>query len=161
VVNIQGDEPLIGPAAMDRRPLRWRTIPESSWHPEEENRGPARSGRSERGQGGRQPRRDAIYFSRWTDSLSPGGMPSTRHDKHIGLLVLRIPVEVCAAARVDRWNKPSAWNSCGPSRTAIPFGVVETEYESIGVDTPTTSTGVRRLFAEAPASACAEPEASG
>ena len=47
--------------------------------------------------------------------------------------------------RSARWSRPSGWNSCGRSRTGYQIRVVETEYESLGVDTPEDLERVSQL----------------
>ena len=37
---------------------------------------------------------------------------------------------------VVRWNRRSGWSNCARSRTVHRIRVVETEYDSLGVDTP-------------------------
>ena len=45
-----------------------------------------------------------------------------------------------------RWNRPSGWSNCARSKTGIRIRVVETEYESLGVDTPADLERVSQLF---------------
>ena len=91
---------------------------------------------------------NAIYFSR-----SP--IPYVRDRAAMRLRSLQTHRAVCLPPRfpagysdlpVGPLEQPSGWSSCGRSKTAITIRVVETEYESLGVDTPEDLERVSELF---------------
>jgi 3-deoxy-manno-octulosonate cytidylyltransferase (CMP-KDO synthetase) len=150
VVNIQGDEPLIDPDAIDAAILplvhedsvdmatlkkRIEDVREIT-DPNVVKVVTAANG-------------DAIYFSRSAIPYvrDPEGAPATPYFKHIGLYVYRrefllgyshMPVGPLESA--ERLEQLRALENGHTIR------VVETEYESIGVDTPGDLARVNRLF---------------
>ncbi len=153
VVNIQGDEPLIDPAAIDAAILPLLDDPEL-----------AMGTLAKRIEDGREidapnvvkvvtdRAGNAIYFSRCAIPFvrTPGGRPRAPGPwlKHVGLYVyrrdflLRYP---------DLPVGPLEQAECLEQLRAIENGytirVAETEYESLGVDTPADLERVAQLFA--------------
>ena len=66
--------------------------------------------------------------------------------KHIGLYGYRrdVPADVRRRCRRRRSSWPNRSSSCARSSTAIRIRTVETDYDSIGVDTPEDLERVRR-----------------
>jgi 3-deoxy-manno-octulosonate cytidylyltransferase (CMP-KDO synthetase) len=151
IVNIQGDEPLIDPAAIDAAILPLANDPEIPMgtlkkriEDPRELRDPNvvkvvtdRAG-------------NAIYFSRSTipyirtDGSGSGGIACY---KHIGLYVYRRDfllsypeLPVGPLERAERLEQLRALEN------GYSIRVVETEYESVGVDTPADLERVSRLF---------------
>lgn len=150
VVNIQGDEPLIDPSTIDAAILPlvhdngivMGTLKKKIEDPREvadPNVVKVVTDRNE----------DAIYFSRCPIPYgglagSPGGLA---HFKHIGLYVyqrdflLAYPaLEVGPLERAERLEQLRALEN------GYRIHVVETEYESLGVDTPEDLERVTRLY---------------
>ena len=148
-VNIQGDEPLIDPAAIDAAILALhRRCRRADGHAA---RRPIRRSReiteSERGQSGHQPAGDAIYFSRCPIPFEREGAAVPVYYKHIGLYVyrrdflLRYPdLPVGPLEQAERLEQLRAIEN------GYRIRVVETEYESLGVDTPEDLERVNRSF---------------
>ena len=153
VVNIQGDEPLIDPAAIDAAilplahdpDLVMGTLKKRIEDPREvDDPNVVKVVTNLKG--------DAIYFSRWPipyerEGRRPGGRPGLPHYKHIGLYVYRcdfllqypnLPVGPLETA--ERLEQLRALEN------GYPIRVVETEYESLGVDTPEDLERVAKLF---------------
>lgn len=146
IVNIQGDEPLIDPGAIDTAILALLDDPGCSLatlkrrisSPEEiQNPNVVKVVTSHSGH--------ALYFSRSPIPFNRGGKASWW--KHIGLYVYRRelllaysslpqgPLE--AAERLEQLRA---------LENGIPIRVAETEYDTIGVDTPADLAEVERLF---------------
>ncbi len=153
VVNVQGDEPLIDPGAIDAAVLPLLDEPsipmgtlkkriEDPAEVEDPNVVKVVTDRFE----------NAIYFSRATipyvrDKAKDNRADGPVHYKHIGLYVyrrdflLRYPaLPVGPLERVERLEQLRALENGHKIR------VVETEYESIGVDTPEDLEKVSKLF---------------
>lgn len=147
IVNVQGDEPLIDPAAIDAaiRPLLDAGAPPMST---------LKKRIAEPGEL-RNPNvvkvvtdlaGNAIYFSRSLIPFSRDGDPAV-HFKHIGLYVyrrdflLRYP-----ALPVGPLEKLEKLEQLRALENGYDIRVVETDYESIGVDTPEDLERVRRLL---------------
>ena len=148
IVNIQGDEPLIDPDAIDAAILPllhdsevvMATLKKRIEDPREvADPNVVKVVTNHAG--------DAIYFSRCPipyhrDSADPGG-----HYKHIGLYVYRrdfllsySSLPVGPLERAERLEQLRALEN------GYRIRVVETEYESLGVDTPEDLQRVARLF---------------
>ncbi len=150
IVNIQGDEPLIDPAAIDAAVLPllddpsipMGTLKKKIEDPREiEDPNVVKVVTNRAG--------DALYFSR---SPIPhvrllGGARRTPYFKHIGLYVYRrqfllgysdLPIGPLEEA--ERLEQLRALENGHPIR------VIETEYESIGVDTPEDLERIVKLF---------------
>ena len=149
IVNIQGDEPLIDPTAIDAAALALLDDPELPMAtlkkriqiPSEMNNPNVVKVVSNLAG-------DAIYFSRWaipyTRDASNGGIV---HYKHIGLYVYRREfllaysgLPVGPLEQVERLEQLRAIEN------GYRIRVVETEYESLGVDTPEDLERVAALF---------------
>jgi 3-deoxy-manno-octulosonate cytidylyltransferase (CMP-KDO synthetase) len=148
IVNIQGDEPLIEPAAIDAAVLGLLDDPEvpmgtlkkriedprELWDPNVVKVVTDR-------------RQHAIYFSR---SLIPyagrmGG--AIRHYKHIGLYVYRRDFLLSySQLPVGPLEQAERLEQLRALENGYSIRVVETEYESLGVDTPEDLERVARLF---------------
>jgi 3-deoxy-manno-octulosonate cytidylyltransferase (CMP-KDO synthetase) len=149
IVNIQGDEPLIDPAAIDAAVLPllhdddilMGTIktriqdPREVLDPNVVKVVTDRSG-------------NAIYFSRSTIPYSGAGASACQHFKHIGLYVYRrdfllgySDLPVGPLEQAERLEQLRALEN------GYSIRVVETEYESLGVDTPEDLERVSKLFA--------------
>ncbi len=151
IVNIQGDEPLIDPAAIDAAilPLTddedvvMATLKKKIEDPGEVDDPNVVKVVTDRAG-------DAIYFSRCPIPYHRGGdgsAPAPAHYKHTGLYVYRrefllgySKLPVGPLERAERLEQLRALEN------GFRIRVVETEYESTGVDTPEDLERVRRLF---------------
>ena len=153
IVNIQGDEPLIDPAAIDASILPMVHEPDvvmSTLKKKIEDPREITDPNVVKVVTNREG--DAIYFSRCPipyERLTGEG-PSTARFKHIGLYVyqrdflLNYPaLPVGPLEQVERLEQLRALEN------GYRIRVVETEYESLGVDTPQDLERVSRMFAEA------------
>jgi 3-deoxy-manno-octulosonate cytidylyltransferase (CMP-KDO synthetase) len=148
VVNIQGDEPLIEPAAIDaaahalldddRVPMA--TLKKRIAHPEEYTDPNVVKVVSD-GRG------HALYFSRSPIPYSRGGEAEAY--KHIGLYAYRREfllgysgLPVGPLERAERLEQLRALEN------GFPIRVVETAYESLGVDTPGDLVRVEKMYKE-------------
>jgi 3-deoxy-manno-octulosonate cytidylyltransferase (CMP-KDO synthetase) len=148
VVNIQGDEPLIDPAAIDAAVLPLAhdsgivmgTLKKKIEDPREVDDPNVVKVVTDRAG-------DAIYFSRCPIPFQRDGTPSARHDKHIGLYVYRRDFLLqYPALPVGPLERAERLEQLRAIENGYSIRVVETEYESIGVDTPEDLERVRRLF---------------
>lgn len=153
IVNVQGDEPLIDPAAIDAALLpllddpsipmgtlkKQIELPHEIDDPNVVKVVTDRSG-------------NALYFSRSTipHIRQMGGARLTPHYKHIGLYVYRrdfllgySDLPIGPLEQAERLEQLRALEN------GYPIRVVETEYESIGVDTPEDLQRIVKLFAAA------------
>jgi 3-deoxy-manno-octulosonate cytidylyltransferase (CMP-KDO synthetase) len=148
VVNIQGDEPLIDPAAIDAAIL-----------PVEHDPGVVMATLKKRIE---DPREiddpnvvkvvtnlagDAIYFSRCPIPFDRDRATGSPYYKHIGLYVYRTDflcgypsLPIGPLERTERLEQLRALEN------GFRIRVAETEYESMGVDTPADLARVARLF---------------
>jgi 3-deoxy-manno-octulosonate cytidylyltransferase (CMP-KDO synthetase) len=151
VVNIQGDEPLIDPAAIDAAILpllhdsdivmgtlkKRIEVPREIDDPNVVKVVTDRSG-------------DAIYFSRcpipyYRDTRSK--IPGTDYFKHIGLYVYRRDFLLqYSALPIGPLEQAERLEQLRALENGYRIRVVETEYESLGVDTPEDLDRVSRLF---------------
>ena len=158
IVNVQGDEPLIDPGAIDAAILPLLdepSIPMGTLKKRIED--PREVGDPNVVKVVTDRFENAIYFSRSTipyprdqavgQALSPATCESPVHYKHIGLYVyrrdflLRYPdMPVGPLEKAERLEQLRALENGHKIR------VVETEYESIGVDTPDDLERVNKLF---------------
>lgn len=147
VVNIQGDEPLIDPAAIDAAILPLMYEPEVVMATlAKKIEDPREVGDPNVVKVVTNRTGDAIYFSRCPIPFvrdAGGGV----HYKHIGLYVYRrdfllgySDLPVGPLERAERLEQLRALEN------GFPIRVVETEYESLGVDTPEDLERVSRLF---------------
>jgi len=145
VVNIQGDEPLIEPSAIDAAVLsvlgdpdaRMGTLARRIDNPEDLNNPNVVKVVTDLSG-------NALYFSR---SLIPFLRGDGRHFKHIGLYVYRRDfllgysgLPVGPLERAERLEQLRALEN------GYKIRVVETDYDSIGVDTPEDYQRVSHLF---------------
>lgn len=151
VVNIQGDEPLIDPAAIDSAALALlddeeapmgtlkKRIEDSS---EVTNPNVVKVVTDRRG--------NALYFSRSPLPYVRGGDEPhhrTDHFKHIGLYVYRRDFLLSyPGLPVGPLELAEKLEQLRALENGYPIRVVETEYESLGVDTPEDLEKVSRLF---------------
>jgi 3-deoxy-manno-octulosonate cytidylyltransferase (CMP-KDO synthetase) len=147
IVNIQGDEPLIDPAAIDAATLGLlddRTIPMGTLkkqieHPDEiinPNVVKVVTNASQ----------EAIYFSR--SPIPYNRSPGVVYYKHIGLYVYRRDFLLgYPTLPVGPLEKAECLEQLRALENGFPIRVVETEYESLGVDTPEDLERVAQLFA--------------
>ncbi|HLY19999.1 MAG TPA: 3-deoxy-manno-octulosonate cytidylyltransferase [Bryobacteraceae bacterium] len=151
VVNIQGDEPLIDPAAIDAAILPLMHEPDILMATLKKRiEDPRELGDPNVVKVVTNRAGDAIYFSRSTipcvrqaDALTP----PVEHYKHVGLYVYRrdfllsyAELPVGPLERAERLEQLRALES------GYSIRVVETEYESLGVDTPEDLERVSKLF---------------
>jgi 3-deoxy-manno-octulosonate cytidylyltransferase (CMP-KDO synthetase) len=148
VVNIQGDEPLIDPAAIDAAILPLAhdpgivmgTLKKAIEDPREIADPNVVKVVTDRNG-------DAIYFSRCPipyqrDQARPG-----THFKHIGLYVYRRDFLLgYSALPVGPLEQAERLEQLRAIENGYRIRVVETEFESLGVDTPEDLERVRRLF---------------
>lgn len=150
VVNIQGDEPLIDPAAIDtailplvhETDLVMATLKKRIENPREiTDPNVVKVVTNSAG--------DAIYFSRCPipylrpDPVNPAAAP---HFKHIGIYVYRRQFLLgYATLPVGPLERAERLEQLRAIENGFAIRVVETEYESIGVDTPEDLQTVSRL----------------
>jgi len=147
VVNIQGDEPLIDPAAIDAAILplvhdsdiAMGTLKKRIEDPREvDDPNVVKVVTNRAG--------DAIYFSRCPIPHDRDGAGAT-HYKHVGLYVYRreflLQYPALALGPLERAERLEQLRAL---ENGYAIRVVETEYESLGVDTPADLERVTRLF---------------
>jgi 3-deoxy-manno-octulosonate cytidylyltransferase (CMP-KDO synthetase) len=150
IVNIQGDEPLIDPAAIDTAILplvhepevRMATLKKRIENPREiDDPNVVKVVTDAKG--------DAIYFSRCPIPYlrqDPGAPTGTPHFKHIGLYVYRRDFLLgYSSLPVGPLEQAERLEQLRAIENGFPIRVVETEYESLGVDTPEDLERVSRL----------------
>ncbi len=138
IVNIQGDEPLIDPAAIDAAVLGAGSMTTSSHGDAQESASKirARSTNPNVVKVVSDLAGNAIYFSRC-------GIPYAREGETPFITNISdcmcTGANSCSAIPVFRWvrsSRPNGWSSCGRIENGYRVRVMETEYESLGVDTP-------------------------
>jgi len=150
VVNIQGDEPLIDPAAIDAAALclitdsklPMGTLSKRIELPDEiTNPNVVKVVSDLRG--------NAIYFSR--DPIPYNRAGGAVYYKHIGLYVYRRDFLLrYSSLPVGPLEKVECLEQLRALENGYPIRVVETDYESLGVDTPEDLETVSSLFSRAP-----------
>jgi 3-deoxy-manno-octulosonate cytidylyltransferase (CMP-KDO synthetase) len=148
VVNIQGDEPLICPAAIDAALLPLVHDPDlvmatlkKRIEDRREITDPNVVKVVTNGSG------DAIYFSRCAIPFERETSGKTPYFKHIGLYVYRRDFLLAySALPVGPLETAEHLEQLRALENAFSIRVVETEYESLGVDTPQDLERVSRLF---------------
>src|ERR1019366_980200 len=148
VVNIQGDEPLICPAAIDAALLPLVHDPDMVMatlkkriEDRREITDPNVVKVVTNGSG------DAIYFSRCAIPFERETSGKTPYFKHIGLYVYRRDFLLAySALPVGPLETAEHLEQLRALEKAFSIRVVETEYESLGVDTPQDLERVSRLF---------------
>ncbi len=148
VVNIQGDEPLIDPAAIGAAvaalagdsSIPMGTLKKRIENPQEIDNPNVVKVVADHGD-------NAIYFSRCAIPYVRGEWKPGLHFKHVGLYVYRkdfllgySQMPVGPLERAERLEQLRALENGHQIR------VVETEYESLGVDTPEDLESILRLF---------------
>jgi 3-deoxy-manno-octulosonate cytidylyltransferase (CMP-KDO synthetase) len=147
IVNIQGDEPLIDPAAIDAAALALLDDPELPMATlkkrieipsEVDNPNVVKVVSDLAG--------DAIYFSRWAiPYMRDGG--GIVHFKHIGLYVYRREFLLAySGLPVGPLEQAERLEQLRAIENGYRIRVVETEYESLGVDTPEDLERIAALF---------------
>ncbi|MCS7026080.1 MAG: 3-deoxy-manno-octulosonate cytidylyltransferase [Bryobacteraceae bacterium] len=147
VVNIQGDEPLIDPGAIDAATLAllddthapMATLKKRIEHPSEiQNPNVVKVVTALDG--------DAIYFSRWPIPYDRGH--EAVHYKHVGLYVYRRDFLLgYSQLPVGPLEKAERLEQLRAIENGFRIRVMETDYESLGVDTPEDLEAVSKLFA--------------
>jgi 3-deoxy-manno-octulosonate cytidylyltransferase (CMP-KDO synthetase) len=152
IVNIQGDEPLIDPVAIDTAILPLAQEPEIAMgtlkkrieDPQElDNPNVVKVVTDNAG--------DAIYFSRcpipFVRDRGAAGPLTGVHFKHIGIYVYRRDFLLqYSDLPVGPLEKAEKLEQLRALENGYRIRVVETEYESLGVDTPEDLARVSRLF---------------
>ena len=146
IVNIQGDEPLIDPGAIDTAILalldepgcEMATLKKRILSPEEiHNPNVVKVVTAFNG--------DAVYFSRSPIPFNRCG--EAVYWKHIGLYVYRRPLLLSYSSLPQGpLEQSEKLEQLRALENGIPIRVAETEYETIGVDTPADLAAVEKLF---------------
>jgi 3-deoxy-manno-octulosonate cytidylyltransferase (CMP-KDO synthetase) len=148
VVNIQGDEPLISPAAIDAAVLPLVHDPElvmGTLKKRIEDRREITDPNVVKVVTNRSG--NAIYFSRCPIPFDRDKFANTPYFKHIGLYVYRRNFLLAyPALPVGPLESAERLEQLRALENAFSIRVVETEYESLGVDTPEDLVRVSRLF---------------
>jgi len=149
IVNIQGDEPLIDPAAIDTAILPlvhepdvvMATLKKKIEDPREiTDPNVVKVVTAHNG--------DAVYFSRCPIPFDRDRSASAPYFKHIGLYVYQRDFLLnYSALPVGPLEQSERLEQLRALENGVPIRVVETEYESLGVDTPEDLDRVSRLFA--------------
>ena len=148
VVNIQGDEPLIDPAAIDAAVLSildHPDIPMGTLKKRIEN--PAEIDNPNVVKVVTNLAGNAIYFSRSTIPYLRGADAHLTRFKHIGLYVYRRDFLLSYSdLPVGPLEKAECLEQLRALENGSPIRVLETEYESMGVDTPEDFERVSKLY---------------
>jgi 3-deoxy-manno-octulosonate cytidylyltransferase (CMP-KDO synthetase) len=150
VVNIQGDEPLIDPAAIDAAILPLAHEPEIVMATlKKKIEDPREVGDPNVVKVVTDRAGDAIYFSRCPIPFIRDGSAGATgvHFKHVGLYVYRrdflLQYSLLPVGPLEQAEKLEQLRAL---ENGFRIRVVETEYESLGVDTPEDLERVSRLF---------------
>jgi 3-deoxy-manno-octulosonate cytidylyltransferase (CMP-KDO synthetase) len=148
VVNIQGDEPLIDPAAIDAAILPMVHEPELVMGTLKKRIEDAREITDPNVVKVVTDRAgDAIYFSRCAIPFEREKSANTAYFKHIGLYVYQRDFLLAySALPVGPLEAAERLEQLRALENGLRIRVVETEYESLGVDTPEDLERVARLF---------------
>jgi len=148
VVNIQGDEPLIDPAAIDAAILPMVHEPEIVMGTLKKRIEDAREITDPNVVKVVTDRAgDAIYFSRCAIPFEREKSVNTPYFKHIGLYVYQRDFLLAySALPVGPLETAERLEQLRALENGFRIRVVETEYESLGVDTPEDLERVSRLF---------------
>jgi len=148
IVNIQGDEPLIDPVAIDTAILPlvhepdvvMATLKKKIEDPREiTDPNVVKVVCAHNG--------DAIYFSRCPIPFDRDRSASAPYFKHIGLYVYQRDFLLSySALPIGPLEQSERLEQLRALENGVPIRVVETEYESLGVDTPEDLDRVSRLF---------------
>jgi 3-deoxy-manno-octulosonate cytidylyltransferase (CMP-KDO synthetase) len=148
VVNIQGDEPLIDPAAIDAAILPLAHEPDivmATLKKKIEDPGEITNPNVVKVV--TDCAGDAIYFSRCAIPFDRDGASDTPYFKHIGLYVYQRDFLLeYSALPVGPLERTERLEQLRALENGYRIRVVETEYESWGVDTPGDLERVTRLF---------------
>jgi 3-deoxy-manno-octulosonate cytidylyltransferase (CMP-KDO synthetase) len=148
IVNIQGDEPLIDPAAIDAAILPLAHEPDivmATLKKKIEDPREISDPNVVKVVTGHQG--DAIYFSRCPIPYDRNRASSVPYFKHIGLYVYQRDFLLnYSALPVGPLEQSERLEQLRALENGFPIRVVETEYESMGVDTPEDLERVSRLF---------------
>jgi 3-deoxy-manno-octulosonate cytidylyltransferase (CMP-KDO synthetase) len=148
VVNVQGDEPLIDPEAIDAAimplihepAIAMSTLMKRIEDPREIGDPNVVKVVTDRFQ-------NAIYFSRSSIPFARENSPGRRYYKHIGLYVYRKSFLLrYSGLAVGPLEEAERLEQLRALENGFKIRVVETEYESLGVDTPADLERVRHLF---------------
>jgi 3-deoxy-manno-octulosonate cytidylyltransferase (CMP-KDO synthetase) len=148
IVNIQGDEPLIDPAAIDAAILPMVHEPELVMGTLKKRiEDPREIGDPNVVKVVTDSTGDAIYFSRCAIPFERERSSNTPYFKHIGLYVYsRDFLLAYSALPVGPLETAERLEQLRALENGYRIRVVETEYESLGVDTPEDLERVSRLF---------------
>jgi len=148
IVNIQGDEPLIDPAAIDAAILPMVHEPEIVMGTLKKRIEDAREITDPNVVKVVTDRAgDAIYFSRCAIPFEREKSVNTPYFKHIGLYVYQRDFLLAySALPVGPLEAAERLEQLRALENGLRIRVVETEYESLGVDTPEDLERVTRLF---------------
>jgi 3-deoxy-manno-octulosonate cytidylyltransferase (CMP-KDO synthetase) len=150
IVNLQGDEPMIDPAAIDEAVEPFRLDPELSMTSLCQRFGPGEDPNDPNmvkvvvGRGG-----FALYFSRALVPFVRGRAadPGAGPFKHIGLYVQRREFLLkVAALDPTPLERAEALEQLRVLEHGYAIRMIETQYESVGVDTPEDLARVRRML---------------
>jgi 3-deoxy-manno-octulosonate cytidylyltransferase (CMP-KDO synthetase) len=148
IVNIQGDEPLIDPSAIDAAILPLVHEPELVMGTLKKRiEDPREIGDPNVVKVVTDSTGDAIYFSRCAIPFEREESSNTPYFKHIGLYVYsRDFLLAYSALPVGPLETAERLEQLRALENGFRIRVVETEYESLGVDTPEDLERVSRLF---------------
>ena len=148
VVNIQGDEPLIDPAAIDAAILPLAHDPEIVMGTlKKAIEDPREIADPNVVKVVTDRNADAIYFSRCPIPYERDQATPRTHFKHIGLYVYRRDFLMAySALPVGPLEQAERLEQLRALENGYRIRVVETEYESLGVDTPEDLERVCKLF---------------